>query len=79
LTVEAEDEGTLGFAQFECASNQHVEDGLEIEPGAADDLEDFRDGSLSLLRLIALAGKARNLRLLASRRCRRTTSTHGPA
>ena len=75
LAIKQMNGAHMRMAEVDSVGDYRFEDGLQIERGAADDLQHFSGGSLLLPPLVQLAGEPRDLRFLAD--FRRTTNAHG--
>src|SRR5437867_136417 len=51
LSIEPVDDSTVGATEPRCVLDERFQDGLEVERGAADDLQDFAGGGLLLQRV----------------------------
>src|SRR5437867_12057076 len=51
LSIEPVDDSTVGATEPRCVLDERLQDGLEVERGAADDLQDFAGGGLLLKRV----------------------------
>ena len=65
LTVEAVDERTFGLAQPDRVLGQCLENGLEVQCGAADHLEELARGRLLLSRFSKFACESCDLCIFA--------------